>query len=38
MAKLALIVIVLAALMAGVGANAQNDNGLVAPELSTPTP
>jgi hypothetical protein len=38
MVKLALIVVIFTALMAGAGANAQNDNGLVAPELSTPTP
>jgi hypothetical protein len=38
MVKLALTVIVLGALMSGVGAYAQNDNGLVAPELSAPTP
>ena len=37
MVKLALT-IVLGALMVSVGANAQNDNGLVAPELSVPTP
>jgi hypothetical protein len=38
MAKLALIVTIFTALMAGIGANAQNDDHLVAPELSTPTP
>jgi hypothetical protein len=37
MVKLALIVIIFTALMAGVGAKAQNGDGLVAPELGTPT-
>jgi len=37
MVKLTLIVI-FAALMPGVRANAQNDDGRVAPELSTPRP
>jgi hypothetical protein len=38
MVKVALIVIISATLMATVGAKAQNDDGLVAPELSTPRP
>ena len=38
MAKLIFSVIVFTALMAGVAANAQNDGGYVAPQLSTPTP
>src|SRR5271167_1661569 len=38
MAKLALIVIISTALMTGVAADPQNDGGLVAPELSRPTP
>ena len=38
MAKLALIVIISTALMTGVAADPQNDSGLVAPELSRPTP
>ncbi len=38
MVKLALIAIIFTALMADVAANAQNDGGLVAPELSKPTP
>ena len=37
MVKLALIII-FTTLMAGVAANAQNDGGYVAPELSKPTP
>ena len=37
MVKLARIVIISTTLMASVGAMAQNDNGLVAPELSRPT-
>jgi hypothetical protein len=38
MPRLALIIIIFTLLMAGVGANAQNDGGYVAPELSRPTP
>ena len=38
MVRLALIVIIFTALMAGVAANAQNDGGSVAPELSKPAP
>ena len=38
MAKLALIVIISTALMTGVAADPQTDGGLVAPELSRPTP
>ena len=38
MAKLALVVIISNALMTGVAAAPQNDGGLVAPELSSPTP
>ncbi len=38
MVRLAAIVIIFTALMAGVAANAQNDGGYVAPELSKPTP
>ena len=38
MVRLALIVIIFTALMAGVAANAQNDGGYVAPELSKPAP
>ena len=38
MAKSALIVIISAVLMTGVAADPQNDRGLVAPELSRPTP
>ena len=37
MVKLALVII-FTTLTAGVAANAQNDGGLVAPELSRPTP
>jgi len=38
MAKLALIVIISTALTTGVAADPQNNGGLVAPELSRPTP
>ena len=38
MLRLALIVIIFTALIAGVAANAQSDGGYVAPELSRPTP
>jgi hypothetical protein len=38
MVRLAAIVIIFTALMTGVAANAQNDGGYVAPELSKPTP
>ncbi len=38
MPRLAPIVIIFAALIASVGANAQSDNGYVAPELAKPTP
>src|SRR6202034_4484279 len=38
MAKSALFVIISAALMTGVAADPQNGGGLVAPELSRPTP
>jgi hypothetical protein len=38
MAKLKFIAIILTAPMASVVAHAQNDGGLVAPELSRPTP
>ena len=38
MVKLALIVAIFTAPMASVAANAQNDGGYVAPELSRPTP
>ncbi|MBV8443040.1 MAG: hypothetical protein JO312_21185 [Hyphomicrobiales bacterium] len=38
MAKLVPIVIIFATLITGVAANAQNDGGYIAPELSTPTP
>jgi hypothetical protein len=38
MVRLAAIFIIFTALMAGVAANAQNDGGYVAPELSKPTP
>jgi hypothetical protein len=38
MPRLALIVIIFAALNAGVPANAQSDGGYVAPERSRPTP
>ncbi|MGO9423396.1 hypothetical protein [Roseiarcus sp.] len=38
MVKLALIVIIFSALTAGVAAHAQDDDRLVAPELSTPAP
>ncbi len=38
MGRLAFIIVIFAALMAGVAANAQNDGGLVAPELNKPTP
>jgi hypothetical protein len=38
MLRLALVLIVFTALMAGVAAKAQNDSGFVAPELSKPTP
>ena len=38
MVRLAAIVIIFTALMAGVAANAQNDGGYIAPELSKPTP
>ncbi|HKI14726.1 MAG TPA: hypothetical protein VKA12_06900 [Roseiarcus sp.] len=38
MVRSALIVIIFTALTAGVAANAQNDGGYVAPELSKPTP
>jgi hypothetical protein len=38
MVKLIVSVIVFTALMAGVAANAQNDGGYVAPELSKPAP
>ncbi len=38
MVRLPLLSIIFTALMAGVAANAQNDGGYVAPELSKPTP
>jgi hypothetical protein len=38
MVKSAFMVIIFTTLMAGVAANAQNDGGYVAPELSKPTP
>ena len=38
MTKLTFSVIVFTALMAGVAANAQDDGGYVAPQLSTPMP
>jgi hypothetical protein len=38
MVKSAFIVIIFTTLMAGVAANAQNDGGYVAPDLSKPTP
>ena len=38
MPRLALIVIIFTTLIASVGANAQSDNGYVAPELAKPTP
>ena len=38
MVKSAFIVIIFTTLMAGVAANAQNDGGSVAPELSKPKP
>jgi hypothetical protein len=38
MVKSAFIVIIFTALMAGFAANAQNDGGYLAPELSKPTP
>jgi hypothetical protein len=38
MVKSALFVIISTALMTGVAADPQNDSGLVAPELSRPTP
>jgi len=37
MVKSAFMVIIFTTLMAGVAANAQNDGGYVAPELSKPT-
>ena len=38
MLRLALVVTIFTALMAGVAAKAQNGGGYVAPELSKPTP